>query len=71
MSQFKNIDYEIFFFLKYDPMDIKKLTLIISIIGSKCKVRDSLGVVVKNMSANAGDTGSIPGLGRSHMRQSN
>ena len=49
----------------------KKLTLIISIIGSKCKVRDSLGVVVKNMSANAGDTGSVSGLGRSHMRQSN
>ena len=29
------------------------------------------GVVVKNLPANAGDTGSIPGLGRSHMPQSN
>ena len=29
------------------------------------------GSVVKNPSANAGDTGSIPGLGRSHMPQSN
>ena len=33
---------------------------------------DSLdGAVVKNLPANAGDTGSIPDLGRSHMLQSN
>ena len=29
------------------------------------------GAVVKNLPANAGDTGSIPGLGRSHMPWSN
>ena len=29
------------------------------------------GNVVKNPPANAGDTGSIPGSGRSHMLQSN
>ena len=29
------------------------------------------GTVVKNLSANAGDTGSSPGPGRSHMLQSN
>ena len=29
------------------------------------------GAVVKNPPANAGDTGSIPGLGRSHMPWSN
>ena len=29
------------------------------------------GAVVKNPPANAGDTGSIPGPGRSHMTQSN
>ena len=29
------------------------------------------GKVVKNLPANAGDTGSIPGLGRSHMPQNN
>ena len=29
------------------------------------------GSVVKNPSASVGDTGSIPGLGRSHMTQSN
>ena len=29
------------------------------------------GAVVKNPLANAGDTGSIPGLGRSHMLRSN
>ena len=27
------------------------------------------GAVVKNLPANAGDTGSSPGLGRSHMLQ--
>ena len=27
--------------------------------------------MVENLPANAGDTGSIPGLGRSHMPQSN
>ena len=29
------------------------------------------GAVVKNLPANAGDTGSSTGLGRSHMPQSN
>ena len=29
------------------------------------------GAVVKNLPANAGDTGSSPSLGRSHMPQSN
>ena len=29
------------------------------------------GIVVKNPPANAGDTGSSPGLGRSHMPWSN
>ena len=29
------------------------------------------GAVVKNLPASAGDTGSSPGLGRSHMPQSN
>ena len=29
------------------------------------------GSVVKNLPANAGDTGSIPGPGRSHMPRSN
>ena len=29
------------------------------------------GAVVKNMPANAGDTGMSPGAGRSHMPQSN
>ena len=34
-------------------------------------VDDSGGPVVKNPPANAGDTGLIPGLGRSHMLLSN
>ena len=29
------------------------------------------GTVVKNLPANAGDTGSIPGLGKCHMPQGN
>ena len=29
------------------------------------------GPVVKNLPANAGDMGSVPGLGRSHMPQGN
>ena len=29
------------------------------------------GAVVKNLPANAGDTGSSPGLGRSHVLRSN
>ena len=29
------------------------------------------GTVVENLPANAGDTGSSPGLGRSHMPRSN
>ena len=29
------------------------------------------GAVVENLPANAGDTGSSPGLGRSHMARSN
>ena len=38
----------------------------------KCHGRDfSGGAVVENLPANAGDTGSSPGLGRSHMPQSN
>ena len=38
----------------------------------KCKWRDFSGcAVVKNPPASAGDTGSIPGLGRSHMLWSN
>ena len=38
---------------------------------SKCYVGLPGGPVVKNLPANAGDTGSIPGLGRFHMRWSN
>ena len=38
----------------------------------KQSVRDFPGgTVVKNPPANAGDTGSIPGLGRFHMLRSN
>ena len=43
-----------------------------SVLISKMKVQDFPGgTVVKNLSANAGDTGLIPGPGRSHMPRSN
>ena len=39
---------------------------------TKSKCRDFPGgAVVKNLLANAGDTGSSPGPGRSHMPQGN
>ena len=38
----------------------------------KCQLRGFPGgAVVENLPANAGDTGSSPGLGRSHMPRSN
>ena len=44
----------------------------LSIKASESSERDFPdGSVVKNLPANAEDTGSIPGLGRSHMPESN
>ena len=41
-------------------------------VPSKTKNKGFPGdAVVENLTANAGDTGSSPGLGRSHMPQSN
>ena len=38
----------------------------------KTEIKDVLGgLVVKNLPASAGDTGSIPGLGRSYMLRGN
>ena len=42
-----------------------------SILLTKCLSDFPGGSVVKNPPANAGDMGSSPGLGRSHMPQSN
>ena len=45
---------------------------VIVIFSSKTFIWDFLGgIVVKNLPANTGDTGSIPGPGRSHMLRSN
>ena len=47
-------------------------TLLSNYLPMKNKVKGFPGgSVVKNLPANAGDTGSIPDLGRSHMLQSN
>ena len=40
-------------------------------VGQKWSMGFPGGAVVENLPANAGDTGSSPGLGRSHMPQSN
>ena len=53
----------------------RAMTLSVSLafyhITLKQNYRDFLrGLVVKNLPCNAGDTGSIPGLGRPHMPQS-
>ena len=47
-------------------------TLLSNYLPMKNKVKGFPGVsVVKNLSAKAGDTGSIPDLGRPHMLRSN
>ena len=62
--------------LKYGQMMIS-IELFESIVDSHTAVRNNTtrdfpgGAVVKNPPASAGDTGSIPGPGRSHMPRSN
>ena len=52
--------------------EIPKGALMENTGGSKTQPWDFPGgTVVKNLPANAGDTGSIPSLGRSHMLRSN
>ena len=47
-------------------------TKLTAVFSSEIMERDFLGgTVVKNLPANARDTGSSPGPGRSHMLQSN
>ena len=56
---------------KLDYIKIKSSKLLKELI-QKWKSRDFPGgTVVKNPPANAGDTGSSPGLGRSHVPRSN
>ena len=56
-------------------MPLVEHTIFIKVLDlAKIKIRApgfSGGSVVKNPPPNAGDTGSIPGLGRPHMLQSN
>ena len=54
-------------------MKDKHNILSIKVLISKTRQKGTYpgGTVVKNPPANAGDTGSIPGLGKSHMPQSN
>ena len=54
----------------------KKMLGVIVFVGSKQAFKTVLqgfpgGAVVESLPANAGDTGSSPGLGRSHMPRSN
>ena len=52
-------------------LDLTFKILIKDISGSRNVISGFLGPVVKNPPANAGDTGSIPDSGKSHMPQSN
>ena len=57
---------------KIDKLDFIKIKNFCVEKGIIKKVKDFPGgAVVKNLPANAGDTGSSPGLGRSHMPRSN
>ena len=58
--------------IQRNPSKMKMSLRYIKIKQLKVKDRDCPGgAVVKNLPANAGDMGSIPRLGRSHMLQSN
>ena len=54
------------------PTQVNNLTVLCT-VWIKTNVRGGFpgGAVVENLPANAGDTGSSPGLGRSHMLRSN
>ena len=53
-------------------MKMKKVTALVYYVNIKNKCGGFPGgAVVENLPANAGDTGLSPGLGRSHMPQSN
>ena len=55
---------------KYDLINKKCLSTLCSKLG-ECLGDFPGGAVVKNPPASAGDTGSSPGTGRSHMPRSN
>ena len=51
---------------------IRNLRFVLTVLGLKKKHRGFPGgAVVESLPANAGHTGSSPGLGRSHMPRSN
>ena len=56
-------------------VDLKELSEVAKTVGIKHNKNEIPGfpggIVVKNPPANAGDTGSSPGPGRSHMPRSN
>ena len=65
----KNLDQRSFSAIEHFKCGWSKLRRAVSV---KYKMRNFPGgTVVKNLPTNAGDTGSTPGLGRSHMLQSN
>ena len=56
----------------YYFVNVRYSYIVFLFVSSKVCFRDFPGgTVVKNLPANAGDTGSSPGPGRSHMPQSN
>ena len=63
-SQLKDFGKKIFVLFDNIPWQSRKWIL-------KCLLGFPGGAVVENLPANAGETGSSPGLGRSHMPRSN
>ena len=63
-NQAATLDHEVTFGMKASARTVEQKD-------GKNMEDSSGGAVVKNLPANAGDTGSSPGLGRSHLLRSN
>ena len=68
MTRFKISIYKLRYFSICEQESVKKCNLYLN---SRTAKGFPGGTVVENLPANAGDTGSSPGLGRSHMPRSN
>ena len=57
--------------IKRETLKINREIIVLNILLKAVKGDFPGGTVVENLPANAGDTGSSPGPGRSHMPRSN
>ena len=61
----------IYIYIYISKQNVRALKIIFSVVKNYTFSDFPGGAVVKNPPANAGDTGSSPGPGRSHMPRSN